>query len=56
MVFFKPEDSTARGFLKTGIISRQDSMVAVFTKCGKTGFTYCSNFFGSKWSGEMKIF
>ena len=30
-------------------------MVAVFTKCGKTGFTYCSNFFGSKWSGKRKI-
>ena len=31
-------------------------MVAVFTKCGKTGFTYYSNFFGSKWLDKEKKF
>ena len=56
MVLFKPESFTARVFFKAGNVSRQDSMVAVFTKCGETGFTVCGNFFGSKWSGEMKIF
>ena len=26
-----------------------------FTKCGKTGFTHCSKYFGSKWSGKRKV-
>ena len=30
-------------------------MVAVFTKCGKTGFTYCSNFL-IKMVGQRKTF
>ena len=31
-------------------------MVAVFTKCGKTGFTYCSNFFWIQMVGQKKNF
>ena len=30
-------------------------MIAVFTKCGKTGFTHRSKNFGSKWSGKRKV-
>ena len=26
-----------------------------FTKCGKTGFTHRSKYFGSKWSGKRKV-
>ena len=31
-------------------------MIAIFTKCGKTGFTHRSKNFGSKQSGKRKVF
>ena len=30
-------------------------MIAVFTKCGQTGFTHRNKNFGSKWSGKRKV-